>query len=191
MGYEISVSCFSFCGQQHPGLTGNFIIFIPMKKKIGLVLLLSVLLGTSVAQTPAQRIPDFRFIRKTGAAFTRQHLTPGKPIFFVFFDITCDHCRMSLQYLNSHYRELGRAALYLVTMDPGPSAEAFLATVAPQLAKQPNALLLRDTRQQFITLFQPRKFPSLFLYSSRQQLILYSDEEKDLPVFLAKIRSAN
>ncbi len=155
-----------------------------------MVLLLSVLLGVSMAQTPAQRVPDFRFIRKSGAAFTRQDLATGKPVFFVFFDITCEHCRMSLQYLNSHYRELNKAALYLVTMDPGPSAEAFLAGVAPQLAKQPNVLLLRDTRQQFITLFQPRKFPSLFLYSSQQQLILYSDEEKDLPVFLAKIRSA-
>lgn len=161
-----------------------------MKKTMGLVLLLSVLLGTSLAQTPAQRIPDFRFIRKTGAAFTRQDLATGKPVFFVFFDITCEHCRNSLQYLNSHCRELSRAAIYLVTMDPGPSAEAFLGSQAPQLARQTNVLLLRDTRQQFITLFQPRKFPSLFLYSSRQQLILYSDEEKDLPVFLTKLRSA-
>lgn len=162
-----------------------------MNKKLSLVLLFSVLLGTSVAQTPAQKIPDFRFIRKTGAAFTRQDLATGKLVFFVFFDITCEHCRKSMQYLNSHYRELSRTALYLVTMDPGPSAEAFLAAQAPQLAGQPNTLLLRDTRQQFITLFQPRKFPSLFLYSARQQLILYSDEEKDLPVFLAKIRAAN
>lgn len=159
-------------------------------KRTGLLLLLSILLGVSMAQTPAQRIPDFRFIRKTGAAFTRQDLVTGKPVFFVFFDITCEHCRNSLQYLNGHYRELSRAALYLVTMDPGPSAEAFLAGVAPQLAKQPNTLLLRDTRQQFITQFRPRKFPSLFLYSSQQQLILYSDEEKDLPVLLAKISSA-
>lgn len=154
---------------------------------MSLVLLFSVLLSTSMAQTPAPKIPDFRFIRKSGAAFTRQQLTTGKPIFFVFFDITCEHCRMSLQYLNSHYRKLNKVALYLVTMDPGPSAEAFLASVAPQLAKQPNALLLRDTRQQFITLFQPKKFPSLFLYSTNQQLVLYSNEEKDLPVFLKLI----
>lgn len=154
---------------------------------MSLVLLFSVLLSTSMAQTPAQKIPDFRFIRKSGAAFTRQDLATGKPVFFVFFDITCEHCRMSLQYLNGHYRELNKVALYLVTMDPGPSAEAFLASVAPQLAKQPNVLLLRDTRQQFITLFQPKKFPSLFLYSTNQQLVLYSNEEKDLPVFLKLI----
>lgn len=161
-----------------------------MMKRTGLLLLLSMLLVVSMAQTPAQRIPDFRFIRKIGAAFTRQDLAAGKPVFFVFFDITCEHCRNSMQYLNGHYRELSRAAIYLVTMDPGPSAEAFLGSQAPQLARQPNVLLLRDTRQQFITLFRPRKFPSLFLYSSQQQLVLYSDEENDLPVFLAKIRSA-
>lgn len=169
-------------------LTGNFSIFISMKHKMGLLLLLSVLLATSMAQTPAQKIPDFHFIRKTGAAFTRQQLTPGKTIFFVFFDITCDHCRMSLQYLNSHYGELKKVAIYLVTMDQGQAAEHFLATYAPQLVGLPNVLLLRDTRRQFITLFQPKKFPSLFLYSAKQQLILYSDEEKDLDLFLRHMK---
>ncbi len=142
------------------------------------------------AQVPAQTIPDFRFLQKTGTAFTRQQLPAGKPLFFAFFDITCDHCQKAMQYLNSHSRELGKAAIYLVTLDPGPSAEAFLGKHAPQLLRQPNTVLLRDTRNQFITLFQPKKYPSLFLYSSRKELILYSDEEKDLPSFVKKIQSA-
>lgn len=142
------------------------------------------------AQVPAQTIPDFRFLQKNGAAFTRQQLPAGKSLFFTFFDITCDHCQKAMQYLNSRYRELSKAAIYLVTLDPGPSAEAFLGTHAPQLLRQPNTVLLRDTRNQFITLFQPRKYPSLFLYSPRQQLILYSDEEKDLSAFVAKIKAA-
>lgn len=152
------------------------------------ICILSIASGLS-AQVPAQTVPDFRFLQKNGTAFTRQQLPTGKPLFFAFFDITCDHCQKAMQYLNSHYRELGKAAVYLVTLDPGPSAEAFLGKHAPQLLRQPNTVLLRDTRNQFITLFQPRKYPSLFLYSSRQQLILYSDEEKDLSAFLTKIKA--
>ena len=161
-----------------------------MKKWLILgICMLSIAHGIN-AQVPAQTIPDFRLLQKNGMAFTRQQLPTGKPLFFAFFDITCDHCQKAMQYLNSRYRELGKAAIYLVTLDPGPSAEAFLGKHAPQLLRQPNTLLLRDTRNQFITLFQPRKYPSLFLYSSQRQLILYSDEEKDLPGFVAKIKAA-
>lgn len=161
-----------------------------MKKWIILgICILSISNGLR-AQVPAQTVPDFRFLQKNGAAFTRQQLPTGKPLFFAFFDITCDHCQKAMQYLNSRYRELGKAAIYLVTLDPGPSAEAFLSKHAPQLLRQPNTVLLRDTRNQFITLFQPRKYPSLFLYSPRQQLLLYSDEEKDLSSFVRGIKGA-
>jgi peroxiredoxin len=161
-----------------------------MKKWIILGIYIVALTNVLQAQVPASTIPDFRFLQKSGAAFTRQQLPTGKPLFFAFFDITCDHCQKAMQYLNSHYRELGKAAIYLVTLDPGPSAEAFLGKHAPQLFRLPNTVLLRDTRNQFITLFQPRKYPSLFLYSPKQQLILYSDEEKDLAAFVTKIKTA-
>jgi len=161
-----------------------------MKKWIILGIYIFTITNGLQAQVPAQTVPDFRFLQKNGTAFTRQQLPAGKPLFFAFFDITCDHCQKAMQYLNSRYRELSKAAIYLVTLDPGPSAEAFLGKHAPQLLRQPNTLLLRDTRNQFITLFQPRKYPSLFLYSPQQQLILYSDEEKDLSAFVTKIKTA-
>lgn len=160
-----------------------------MKKWIILGICILTIANSVNAQIPAQTVPDFRFLQKNGTAFTRQQLPSGKPLFFAFFDITCDHCQKAMQYLNSHYLELGKAAVYLVTLDPGPSAEAFLNKYAPQLLRQPNTVLLRDTRNQFIALFQPRKYPSLFLYSPRQQLILYSDEEKDLSAFVTKIKT--
>lgn len=161
-----------------------------MKKWLILGICILCITNGLQAQIPAQTVPDFRFLQKNGTAFTRQQLPSAKLLFFAFFDITCDHCQKAMQYLNSHYRELGRAAIYLVTLDPGPSAEAFLGKYAPQLLRQPNTVLLRDTRNQFITLFQPRKYPSLFLYSPRQQLLLYSDEEKDLSAFVAKMKGA-
>lgn len=164
--------------------------FIYMKKWIIVGIVWVCLVAVAEAQVPAQTIPDFRFLQKNGAAFTRQQLPTGKPLFFAFFDITCDHCQKAMQYLNSRYRELGKAAIYLVTLDPGPSAEAFLGKHAPQLLRQPNTVLLRDTRNQFITLFQPKKYPSLFLYSPRQQLLLYSDEEKDLSAFVTGIKGS-
>ena len=139
------------------------------------------------AQTPSPVVPDFHFLQKNGQVFTRQQLAKNKILFFVFFDITCEHCQQALQYLEAHYRQLTKAAIFLLTLDSGPQAEAFLQAKAPGLFRLPNTLLLRDTRNQFIRLFQPRKYPSLFLYSAKQELLLYSDEEKDLNAFVKRI----
>lgn len=141
------------------------------------------------AQTPSPVVPDFHFLEKKGTLFIRQQLPGGKPLFFIYFDITCEHCLVTMQYLNTRVNSMQKAAVYLVTADQGSQAEAFLNLHAPQLFHSSNTLLLRDTRRQFIPLFRPRKYPSLFLYSPKQQLLLYSDEEKDLDTFLEKIRS--
>lgn len=120
--------------------------------------------------------------------FTRGQLPAGKPLFFIFFDITCEHCLASMQYLNTQTRILQKAWIGLVTLDPGPQAEAFLNRYAPNMFHLPNTVLLRDTRRQFIPLFGPKKYPSLFLYSPQQKLVLYSDEEKDLDRLLQQLQ---
>lgn len=166
-----------------------FSIFIDMKQLLLIFSLLFLSLTCIEAQTPSPVVPDFHFLEKKGTLFTRKQLPAGKPVFFIYFDITCEHCMVTMQYLNTRVNMLQKAAVYLVTADQGSQAEAFLNLHAPQLFRMSNTLLLRDTRQQFIPLFRPRKYPSLFLYSPQQQLLLYSDEEKDLDTFLEKIRS--
>lgn len=167
--------------------TSRFLTFITMKLFCFFCCLLVLSFVSLRAQTPSPVVPDFRFLQKNGQAFTRQQLAKNKTLFFVFFDISCEHCQQALQYLEVHYRQLTKAAIYLLTLDPGPQAEAFLQAKAPRLFRLPNTLLLRDRGNQFIRLFQPRKYPSLFLYSAKQELLLYSDEEKDLDAFVKRI----
>ncbi len=122
--------------------------------------------------------------------FGKENIPAGKPVVFIFFDVTCEHCRQSMQYLDTQTGKFKNCQLYLVTMDPGSSAEAFLSTYGPGISRMKNTLLLRDTRRQFIIAFGPKKFPSLFVYSSKQQLLFYCDEEKDLDRFVQAVLSA-
>jgi len=41
-----------------------------------------------------------------------------------------------------------------------------------------------DVYNQFIGRFLPKKYPSMFLFGANRQLILYSDEESDIPTFI-------
>lgn len=159
-------------------------------KQYWLACMLSICtLASLQAQTPSPVVPDFHFLQKSGHLFDRSQLPAGKPLFFIFFDITCEHCQASLQYLDTQTPVLQKAWVGLVTLDPGPQATAFLNQYAPRLFRLPHAILLRDTRRQFIPLFRPRKYPSLFLYSAQQKLLRYSDEEKDLDRLLQLLKA--
>ena len=146
--------------------------------------------GMVAAQTPAATIPEFTFFKFNKTAFTNKELTTNKILFFVFFDTECDHCQHAIQYLNQHHKELDKAAVYLISIDGREKVTTFLNKNGNNLMSKKNILLLQDTKNEFILKFKPRKYPSLFLYSSQRKLILYDDDEKKLPIYLEKIKSS-
>jgi len=141
------------------------------------------------AQVPAQKVPGFTFYQMNKKAFTDKQLVKGKLLFFIFFDVTCDHCQHALQQANLHYKELNKTAVYLISMDNEQTIHAFLAANAPNLIKSGNVLLLQDVNYEFIKKFTPRKYPSLFLYSRDRKLLLYDDNENNMNLFFKRIVS--
>lgn len=136
-----------------------------------------------VAQTPAENIPIFNFFTKDKSAFTNSNLAQGKILFFVFFDATCDHCQHAVQYLNLHHEEFKQAAIYFITIDKPSIASSFFDKYGFNLKNKKNVKLLFDLNNEFILKFKPRKYPSLFLYSVQKKLLLYDDNEQNLPIF--------
>lgn len=153
-----------------------------------LVCCLFITAGAS-AQVPAATIPDFTFYRFNKTAFTKKDITPGKTIFFIFFDTECDHCQHAVQYLEQHHKELGKAAVYMLSLDNKEKVMSFLNKYGKSLPGKKNVLLLRDVLNEFVRKFSPRKYPSLFLYSAQHKLVMYDDDEKKLPDFLSRIKA--
>ncbi|PZR29975.1 MAG: hypothetical protein DI535_00280 [Citrobacter freundii] len=162
-----------------------FLPGLALKMQFLLPLLLMVI--TSKSQIPAAIIPDFSFEKANGTAFTKKDLTAGLPSFFVFFDTECDHCLHAIEFLDKHQPQLQKAKLYLITLGAKDQVKTFLSKHGASLVKAKNTTLLFDTKNQFITRFGPRKYPSLMLYSAGGKLLLYEDDEQKLPVFLKKI----
>ncbi|HEX8277421.1 MAG TPA: redoxin domain-containing protein, partial [Segetibacter sp.] len=141
------------------------------------------------AQRPAVTVPDFDFYRLDDQPFTKKDLAASKMLLFIFFDVTCDHCHRAIQQFNNRHTELKNTAVYLISLDTKSAITNFLNTNAKNLTTRKNVIILQDLKNEFITRFQPRKYPSVFLYSAQKKLIMYDDEEKNVPKFLQEINS--
>lgn len=150
--------------------------------------LMSVSVNIS-AQVPAEKIPDFNFFRLNKNSFTNKDLAPGKMLFFVFFDADCGHCQHAINYLNQHYKEIMETSTYLVSMDSQEKINVFVNKFGANLKDQKNITLLQDFKYEFISKFKPRKYPSIFLYSSDKKLLIYDDNEKNMQVVIEKIKA--
>jgi hypothetical protein len=135
-------------------------------------------------------LPEFRFFRMdNGAEVTHRNVTLGKKTLFVFFDTECPHCRVAITEYNHHQEKLNDINVFLITRDQKSVVNSFLKEVGSKLIIKKNVTVLLDNQNQFIGKFLPKKFPSMFLFGANRQLMIYTDEEKDIPVILEKIKS--
>jgi peroxiredoxin len=151
--------------------------------KIKTLLLFLIISAKISAQSPAEIIPVFKLYKQDKSIFTNNNLSQDKMLFFVFFDATCDHCQHAFQYMNQHHREFDKAALYFITIDNPAITAIFLNKYGNNLKGKRNVTLLLDLNNEFIRKFKPRKYPSMFLYSTQKKLLLYDDNEETLPMF--------
>jgi peroxiredoxin len=148
------------------------------------------LLITSSVFSQVRSLPEFRFFRMdNGAEVTHKNVTPGKKTLFVFFDTECPHCRVAITEYNHNQAKLNDINVFLITRDQKAVVNSFLNEVGTKLIAKKNVTVLSDNQNQFIGKFLPKKFPSMFLFGANRQLLIYTDEEKDIPVILEKIKS--
>ena len=143
-------------------------------------LLVSSNIAAQYAAPPAQTIPAFEFSRFDKTVFTNKDLAANKPLFFFFFDCTCEHCQHAMTYLNQNFKDFKKAGVYLISLDTQPMINAFLNKYAPNVINQKNVTLLQDTKNEFITRFKPRQYPSLFLYDANKKLLGYEDNAESM-----------
>ena len=141
------------------------------------------------AQVPANSVPGFTFFKMDGKRFKNNELTLGKKSVFLFFDATCIHCQKAISFFNKHHSELKHTSTYLISLDAKATMQAFLKKYAGSLLKDKNVLTLQDMNNEFILKFKPRKYPSMFLYSEKQKLLFYDDEEKNAPKLLQLVHA--
>lgn len=154
-----------------------------------ILLFLFILSASMVSRSQVKSLPEFSFSRMdNGASFTKKNITPDKKTFFIFFDTECPHCMQAITEYNKQEKSLNNINVMMITRDPKTDVVPFLKNFGPKLIIKKNVTVLSDKNNQFIARFLPRKFPSMFLFNKNNDLMLYSDEEKDIPKFLTLIK---
>ena len=161
-----------------------------MRMSLLSIIFCSLLSYTSSAQTPAQTIPAFTFYKLDKTPFTNKNLTTGKEALFIFFDVTCDHCQHTISTLSKRISECSKISIYLISLEDKTAITNFFNQYGKNLPTQKNVTILKDSKNQFITQFGPRKYPSVFLYSAQKKLRLYDDEDQYLEKFFKLINSS-
>lgn len=160
-----------------------------MPHRIRFLLSVLSLIHATFALAQVKKMPDFQFKRiSDGAQLTRKALQPTLKTLFVFFDTECPHCMQALSAWNASHASVDSINTVLLTMDPPMAAIPFLNRFANKLLYKKHLLTGIDTDRQFIARFLPKKYPSMFLFSEKGDLLLYSDEEKDIPSLIRLIR---
>ena len=138
-------------------------------------------------QPPAQTIPKFKFFRFNNASFTNKDLPQSKMVFFLFFDSDCDHCQNAIKNIGKEYQVFKKTSIFLISLDDLNKINHFMETYGSKLKGQKNVIILQDKLQQFISKFNPQKYPSMFLYSSEKKLIDYEDNPESVFKFVNAI----
>lgn len=149
--------------------------------------LMAFLSFTASAQMPATDIPNFQFYKADGKTFTKSQIVPAHKSLFVFFDATCVHCQKTMIELSRKYEDLKKLNIYLVSLDQHITMNDFMSKYGKNLVGKKNVLLLEDRDHVFIPLFQPAKYPSLFLYSPKHALTFKTSGDTELPKLFAAI----
>jgi peroxiredoxin len=146
-----------------------------------LLFLISFTVSAQIStQPPAQTIPEFKFFRFNNASFTNKDLPQGEMVFLLFFDSDCDHCQNAVKNIGDEYQSFKKIPIFLISIDDQNKINHFMETYGSKLKGQKNVTMLQDKLQQFISKFNPRRYPSMFLYSSEKKLIDYEDNAESV-----------
>ena len=152
------------------------------------LLFLVICSGVNAQQNPANEMPDFNFITTHNKPYGKNDLNANKKTLIVFFDATCSHCQTAGKFFNEHLKDLKPYNVLFVTMDENKAIDYYTQNFAPAIANNTDVAILRDTAYYFVPNFQPKRYPGLFVYSTKKKLLFYTNDEKELPEVLVALK---
>lgn len=149
-----------------------------MNFKLIWVIFLITLVGqaSSFAQESSE-IPAFKTFTRydNGNSFTVDSLSKQGVNVLVFYDPGCGHCQELGFDISQNFESWSKNTwFYFISMLEKADVDNYINRFAKNLRDQPNVLFLRDSIGEFITLFDPKTFPSTYIYSAESGKLIES-----------------
>lgn len=134
-------------------------------------------------------IPNFRYQKLSGGAFTQNSLKKNTPTLFIYFNSDCNYCNEEAQMIRESIDKFSSFQLVFVSFEQPKAIQAFAQK--HQLLNHDNIHFVCDTKVTFATTFDVKSLPCLVLYDKNQQLIEKSKGQTKIPTLLKKLNQIN
>lgn len=135
--------------------------------------------------TSIQAMPPFSFRTTGGNVFTNDSLIGGRPVVFVHFSPSCEHCQYEARELTANKDKLQGVAVLMVTGDTGKALADFETQYG--LRAVPGLRVLTDTAGQLYNSFGFTGVPAFLIYDKHRQLSARINGEVQFDYLLRKI----
>jgi len=151
-----------------------------MKYFISTVVLIFTIVSLSMAQVP-DTIPAFSKFSNmySGEKFTSDSLNTENTQVFILFDAGCGHCQELGQGIAKSLGQIKEDVdFYFISMQEKPLVDGYINMFAKELKNDPRVKFLYDPEGEFILKFNPKNFPSTYIYEAKSlQIIKQFDGE--------------
>lgn len=132
------------------------------------------------AQEPSL-LPSFQTFHRydNGQKFTADSLATAGRNILVFYDPGCGHCQELGSSIADNWEQWDeKVFFYFVSMTEKSLVKDYVKKYAPKLSGEARAVFLYDETGEFITLFDPQKFPSTYIFDAKTRRLLAHYEGK-------------
>lgn len=133
-----------------------------------------------------QSIPSFTLTTLQGETIPIQAYAAGQPFLLVYFNYTCDICKITLNALNTRIAEFETVAILLASNQLRDELESVL--VDYPFLNQQHVKLVLDEEMHLSTYFGVRSVPSIFCYDSSGALVASYQGPVKLDIILEKLQ---
>ncbi len=158
-----------------------------MKNIILLLIFVFTTVGLSNGQVP-EKMPAFSKFSdmNTGAKFTSDSLNNKHTQVFILFDPGCGHCQELGQGISKSLDKIRQDVdFYFISMQEKPLVDGYINMFAKGLRNDKRVKFLYDPEGEFILSFNPKNFPSTYIYEAKSlQIIKQFDGENRVETLL-------
>ena len=132
-----------------------------------------------------QVVPDIWLKTFDEEPFSITDFASGSPLLIIYFNSTCEMCKIELNALNERFTEFGQINLLLASSQEREELEGF-GTEYP-FVSEPNTKLVLDEEMHLSAYLGVKSVPSVFCYDSKGELITNYQGPVKLDIILNKL----
>lgn len=158
-----------------------------MKNIILVLIFVFTTVGLSNGQVP-EKMPAFSKFSdmNTGAKFTSDSLNSKHTQVFILFDPGCGHCQELGQGISKSLDKIRQDVdFYFISIQEKPLVDGYINMFDKGLRNDKRVKFLYDPEGEFILSFNPKNFPSTYIYEAKSlQIIKQFDGENRVETLL-------